>query len=285
MAKYRKILVAYDGSPSARNAFIAAAQMAREDNCWIKVLAVTPTYEGDLDLIAVGDVKKNMEESAEKLLTEVQKLADSEDIHILINVEQGEPYDQIVQVAEDENCDLIVMGKHGRSGRERALMGCVTARVIGHTKKHVLVVPEQSGLAWDTVLLATDGSKSSDVAFDLALDIAKDRSAKLIAVSAFNPNRDNDHFALAASTVRELELKAQTILAEAKEKATKQGVTIQTIAKQGEAHHIITATASEHEATVVVMGTYGRKGISRLLMGSITERTIGYSPCPVIVAH
>ena len=53
MAKYRKILVAYDGSPSAKNALSLASQLAREDKSWIKVLAVVPSYQGDLELIGV----------------------------------------------------------------------------------------------------------------------------------------------------------------------------------------------------------------------------------------
>ncbi len=285
MAKYRKILVAYDGSPPARNAFIAAAKMAREDSCWVKVLAVTPKYEGDMELIGVGNIKETMDGIGQKLLAEVQQLADSEDIHILVNVEQGEPYERIVHVAEDENCDLIIMGRHGRSSLERELMGCVTARVIGHTKRDVLVVPEQSELAWDSLLLAADGSKSSDVALDLALDIVKEREVKLSAVTAFNPDIDNDHFALAHASVRDLEKKAQAILAGVKTKAAMNGVQVETFARQGEPHQVITELAAEQGGTILVMGTYGRKGLSRLLMGSVTERTIGYANCPVIVAH
>lgn len=59
---------------------------------------------------------------------------------ILTNLEQGEPFERIVQVAEEENCDLIVMGRKGLSPLERELMGCVTERTIGYAECPVLVV-------------------------------------------------------------------------------------------------------------------------------------------------
>ena len=52
---------------------------------------------------------------------------------------EGRPFEQIVQVAQDEKVDLIVLGSHGRSGLARLLMGSVVERVIGTVKCPVLV--------------------------------------------------------------------------------------------------------------------------------------------------
>ena len=141
MAKYRKILVAYDGSSSSKNALSLASHLAREDKSWIKVVAVVPAYEGDLELTGVGNIKEAIEGPGKKLLADAMAIAEQEDVHILTDLEQGEPYERIVHVAEEENCDLIVLGRKGRHPVERELMGAVTARVIGHTPSTICQNP------------------------------------------------------------------------------------------------------------------------------------------------
>jgi nucleotide-binding universal stress UspA family protein len=68
MANYRKILAAFDGSVSARNALTVASYLAKEDKSWIKVLTVVPDYEGDLELIGVSKIKETIEGPGQKLL-------------------------------------------------------------------------------------------------------------------------------------------------------------------------------------------------------------------------
>ena len=168
MDRYKKILVAYDGSATARNALAVAARLARQDSSWIKVLAVAPPYAGDLALVGVGNIKDVIEGPGNKLLDEARALADAEGVHVLTNLAQGEPFERISAIAEDENCDLIVMGRQGISHLERELMGSVTARVIGHTTKNVLVVPEQFKWdgSWKSVLFAVDSASSCASAYE-----------------------------------------------------------------------------------------------------------------------
>jgi len=283
MANYRKILVAYDGSASARNGLAVASHLAKEDKSWIKVLTVLPSYEGDLELIGVSNIKETIEGPGRKLMQEAKEIADHEDVHILTNMAQGEPYDKIVHVADDENCDLIVMGRRGKHQLERELVGSVTARVIGYTKKDVLVVPEGTTLGRKNILLATDGSPSCEPAVDRAIGLAKEHSANLTAISVVYSN--DEYLALAPGVVQDLIGKAREKLAVIKHKGAEAGVEITTVVKEGEAYEAITSLAQQNGADLIVMGSHGRKGLQRLLMGSVTERTIGYAPCPVLVVH
>ena len=283
MAKYRKILVAYDGSPSAKNALSLASQLAREDKSWIKVLAVVPSYHGDLELIGVSDIKEAITGPGLELLAEAKRIADQEGVHILTNLEQGEPYEQIVHIAEEENCDLIVMGRRGKGTMERALIGSVTARVIGHTGKDVLVIPEASQLSWKNILLATDGSACCDNALARALEIAQERQAKLSAVSVVYSN--DEFYAVGQEVVKELYKDADKVLDKVKKWAGDLGIQAELFVRDGEPHQAITAMAAEISASLIVMGSHGRKGLPRLLMGSVTERVIGYADCPVLVCH
>jgi nucleotide-binding universal stress UspA family protein len=283
MAKYKKILVAYDGSPSSRNALGLASQLAREEKSWIKVVAVVPVYDGDLELIGVRNIKETITGPGKDLLQEAQEIADREDVHILTDLEQGEPYERIVHVAEEENCDLIVMGRKGINRLARELMGSVTARVIGHTNKNVLVVPENAKLAWDEIVVALDDSAYSKAAHALALDLAGEHSSRLTGVSVVYTN--DEFSALAPSMVSELIEAAKATLEGYRKLAADRSIEMATVVKEGEPYEGITNLAAEKKADLIVIGSHGRKGISRLLMGSVTERTIGYAPCPVLVTH
>ena len=283
MAKYRKILVAYDGSSSAKNALSLASQLAREDKSWIKVLAVVPPYLGDLELIGVSDIKEAIAGPGQELLAEAKRIADQEGVHILTNLEQGEPYEQIVHVAEEENCDLIIMGRRGKAKMERELMGSVTARVIGHTSKDVLVIPENGTLSWENILLGTDGSTCCDNALARALEIAQERRVKLSAVSVVYTN--DEFYALGQEVVKELYQEADKVLDKVKKWGGDLGVQTELFVRDGEPHQAITAMAAEISASLIIMGSHGRKGLTRLLMGSVTERVIGYADCPVLVCH
>ena len=287
MAKYKKILVAYDGSEAARNALAVSAKLAKQDNSWIKVLAVVPPYDGDLELVGVSNIKETIEGPGEELLTEAREIADNEGVHVLTNLAQGEPFERIAAIADDENCDLIVMGRQGIDHFERELMGNVTARVIGYTDSNILVVPANFKWdgKWDSILIATDGSSNCDAAYEEALQIAKYRSARIAVISAVKINVDNESVAFAQAAARELEMKAQNIVNEFKERAAEMDIHVETFVKLGEPHQVITALAAELDVTAIVMSTHGKTGIKRLLMGSVTQRTIGYADCPVLVVH
>ncbi|MFC1837861.1 universal stress protein [Thermodesulfobacteriota bacterium] len=260
-----------------------ASHLAKEDKSWIKVLTVLPNYEGDLELVGVSNIKETIEGPGRKLLQEAQEIADQEDVHILTNMAQGEPYDKIIHVADDENCDLIVMGRRGQHHLERELVGSVTARVIGHTRKDVLVVPEGTSLTRKNILLATDGSPSCEAAVERAIALAKGQSANLTIISVVYSN--DEYLALAPHLVAELIGKAKEKLTIIKQKGTEAGVETTTIIKEGEAFEAINNQAKDNAIDLIVMGSHGRTGLHRMLMGSVTERTIGYATCPVLVVH
>lgn len=281
MEMYKKILVPFDGSPSGRWALMEALQMAKTNKSWVKALAIVPDYAGDLELFGVSNIKETIEGPGRKLVSEAKEMAASQGIPLLADFEQGEPYERIVHVAEEERCDLIVMGRHGLSHVERELMGSVTARVIGHTNKDVLVVPEGARIAWGNILLATDGSRFSESATKRAIEIAQGSSSRITAVSVV-PAELLPEAPAAAVDMTE---RAKAVLESVKEKAASSGVEVEILIREGDPHLVIHDVASQIHADVILMGSHGRKGLTRLLMGSVTERVIGYSFIPVLVVH
>lgn len=281
MGKYKKILVAVDGSESGRNALRQAIRLANEEKCWITVVSVIPPYVGDLELIGIRNIKEAMRKPCEAALSEAEKIAKEERALIKTVCEEGEAYERIVDLADAENCDIIVMGRRGLRKIQRALIGSVTSRVIGYSHRDILIVPRNTTIGWKNILLPTDGSKFSDIATQKAIDLAKSYGGEIKAISAVDVTEE--FMAQAPAAVESLIEKAKEFVQDVKKKASPEGIKVEGIVQEGEAYKIITDLAKEKKADVIVMGSHGRTGVKRLLMGSVTEGVIGHSPCPVLV--
>ena len=284
MGKYRKILVAVDGSESSRNALLQAFRLAVDEKCWITVTSVVPPFTGDLDLTGVkGDVRASLAKPCEEALAEAEKLAREERVLIKTVCEEGETYERIVDLADAENCGIIDMGRRGIKKIDRTLVGSVTARVIGHTQRDVLVVPAGATLGWKKVLVATDGSKFSSIAVTRAIDFAAAYGGSLVVVSVVDV--PTEFYAEAPQAVDDMIKKAKEYTAAVKQQAENAGVKAETYIGEAEAFEAIIKLAKDEGVNMIVVGSHGRTGLRRLLMGSVTEKVIGHASCPVLVAR
>src|SRR4030043_322969 len=281
MGRYKKILVAIDGSESSRNALRQAIKLANSEECWITVVSVIPSYTGDLSATFIGDMRKAMAEPCEKALSEAENIAKSERALIKTVCEEGEIYERIVDLADAENCDLIVMGRKGLSQIERAFMGSVAARVIGHSQRDVLVVPENTAIGWNSIFLNTDGSKYSEAATESAINFAKSYGGELMVLSVVEVTEE--FLARAPGMVEDMVKKAKGFVEDVKKKAEGYNIKTTPFVREGEAYRVITNFARENKVDIIVLGSHGRTGLKRLLMGSVTTKVIGYSPRPVLV--
>jgi nucleotide-binding universal stress UspA family protein len=279
--KVKKMLVAIDGSESSMHALKESFKLARNEKSWITVVSVVPEYKGDLDLVAVGNVMASMRKPCEDALHKAEELAKAEGALIKTVCEEGEPHERIIDLAEAENCELIVMGRRGLSRLERALVGSVTARVIGHSHIDVLVVPSTTEIGWKKILLATDGSKYSKAAAERVIDFAGEYRGELRVVSVVDVPAE--FYGEAPDAVEDLIKKAKGYVEDVKRQAEASGIKTETFVREGEAYKAILDLAKEQNANAIVMGSHGRTGLKRLLMGSVTEKVIGYASCPVLV--
>ena len=173
------------------------------------------------------------------------------------------------------------MGVTGRDALKLGLMGSTTARVIGLSRGEVLVVPPQATLGFEKLLLATDGSRCSREAAARALDLVQAYGGELTVVSALDlpPGFKEEMPEVAAEFLERL----KGLVGEVAESAQGLGLKCQGHVRLGPAYRVITDLARELRVDLIVIGCHGRTGSKRLLMGSVTERVIGYSPCPVLV--
>jgi len=277
VAKMEKLLVATDGSIFSESAIREAINLAR--TCSSKLIAVSvvktsPEFE---DL--VPQVAEKAENRIREHLESVKSRALKEGIDCEIAVHRGEePFQNIVNDAAKNQVDMIIIGTHGRTGLKRLMMGSVTARVIGHAPCNVLVVPLHAKVECRNILIATDGSRYSDAAASEAIGIAKRCGGSLIVISAALSDKeiilpeDDEEMIFAKDNVKKIV-----------EFAEKEGVKTEGLTAIGEPYEAIVETSKQKHADLIVVGSHGKTGLNRLLMGSVTERIIGHSESAVLI--
>jgi hypothetical protein len=277
-APFPKILVCTDGSPDSEGAITAALNLAKSTGSTVFLLEVLFFLAGyelqSPDTLAPPMVNLELmqvqETAARERLEAWKAEAAREGVTLEPRIRTGaSAYDGILEEAGELKPDLIIMGRHGYTGLTRLLMGSVTARVIGHSPVNVLVVPQGVLLSFERLLIASDGSPFSEAAWNEALSLAKTMGSALIGVSVAAANRD---IPTATEVVRHLEAAAAT-----------QGLTLDTMIPMGRPEVGIVKAAEFKQASLIILGSHGRTGLKRLLMGSVAERVIGHAKCPVLV--
>jgi nucleotide-binding universal stress UspA family protein len=268
-AKWSKILACTDDSAEGQNAVFQALELARACSCkvhTVQVVEIVPEFEAvapDLRACLEEEIHANME----ALKQQAADLGVNLEHHVL-NCQL--PHRAIVAEAEQTGTDLIVIGRSGHTGLTRLLMGNVTARVIGYSPVDVLVVPEGMTLGFERLLIASDGSSYSAAAWETALAMAKRANSKLLGLCAA---REEGEIIEAQGTIHQM-----------LEAANQEGVAFTGLSPQGQQpDDAIIQTAIKEGINLIIMGSHGRTGLKKLLMGSITERVIGDTPCPVLV--
>jgi nucleotide-binding universal stress UspA family protein len=134
-----------------------------------------------------------------------------------------------------------------------------------------------------TILVATDFSDSAEQALDYAVALAGKLGASIHVVHAIGvPSLGVPELGLAVTgTMMESMLKAASSELD-KLASRRASANIATLIRTGDARDVIDQTAKEIGADLVVMGTHGRRGVSRALLGSVAETVVRTAPCPVL---
>lgn len=134
------------------------------------------------------------------------------------------------------------------------------------------------------ILVGYDGSKFSDAALTEALRLAKDAGGEITVVCALE--RDYEMEAMAPELEGEYGKKADEDLQRAEKIIKRSGIDYKrTEVSWNTPYKAIVAKAQEKKSDLIVLGTHGRTGLMRLLMGSTAERVIGHAPCNVLVVR
>lgn len=143
MFPIRKILCPTDFSASAENAFLVASSLARDQGARLEVLYVeVPIPYGEMGIPITpeelgGNLKEKLWESFRALTKSDPQMRN---LRVNTHLAEGDPATEIIRAAKETDCDLIVMGTHGRTGLARILMGSVAEHVVRKAHCPVLTV-------------------------------------------------------------------------------------------------------------------------------------------------
>jgi len=267
-ARMQKLMVTTDGSEYSESAVREAISLAKACSSHLIAISVVKT-NAEVDSILPQFIEKAEEETV-KHLESVKDRAAKEGVNCTTIVSLGEePYEDIVRHASKNSVDMIIMGTHGRKAVKRLMMGSVTAMVIGHSSCNVLAVPLNAKIDCRGILLATDGSRYSEAAAAEALEMARRCGSSLSVISV-------------ASSEAEV-ASAKDIVNKVAQAAEREGVKAALVAATGTPYEAIVETSRQNAADLIVIGSHGRTGLSRLLMGSVAERVIGLAEAAVLV--
>jgi nucleotide-binding universal stress UspA family protein len=288
------ILFATDFSPGSAPAFRYAVE-------WAKVFDAQLTLFHGLSLqpgldIDAGIAQRYLDEQrnvAEEHLNQLLADARQQVSKTAIEMRTGLASAQIGDVARECKADLIITGTHGWTGFNRVVFGSIAERVIQRAPCPVLSIPDRSpeetaGMHALTIqprqiVMPIDFSDCSMDAYEYAVQLAKWFDALLTLVCAIEPLS----YSLDFSLTHPLEDKAnRKKVVQRLEELTKllidEGLSAQYELVEKSSVEAILETSSTQQADLVVMGTHGRKGLSRLLLGSTTAKILQHSPYPIL---
>ncbi len=282
-----KILLSTDGSEYSEGAVREAIRLAKK--CSSRLTAITVVDTNPEFAALAPQIVEKKAKSARTNLDAVLSRAGKEGVACETVIREGEEsYRYIVEEALKNKCTMIAMGRRGRTGLTRLMMGSVTARVVGLAPCNVLVVPKAAHMEFKGIVVATDGSKYSAAAASEAIGLAKRNGSQLTVISVvpseLTTPTDVDFTLTQREHIVQKEMhEAEKNARAVKEAAQKEGVAVKAFVLSGKPADAIIETARDRNADLIVVGSHGRTGLEKLLMGSVAERVIVLSSCPVLV--
>jgi nucleotide-binding universal stress UspA family protein len=138
----------------------------------------------------------------------------------------------------------------------------------------------------NSILVPHDFSETAQRALEFALDLAEPLGARIHVVFAYDVLAYGFPEAPAMATdTAQIERAARTALDDVASRARRPGVAVETVLRRGPAWSEINAAAKDTAANLIVMGTHGRRGVARALLGSVAEKVVRTAPCPVLTVH
>ncbi len=283
---YKKILVPLDGSAFSERALPLAETLAHALDARLILLRVVS-----------GAASSGVDPTeAQAYLTALETGVFRRGVACEIATPYGDAADGILMEAALQSADLIVMCTHGRSGLGRWIYGSVAEQVVNHSTTPVLLVRPTgeiptlaAGPEPLAVLVPLDGSPFAEATLPHAEALARALDARLLLLRALEPPVVTTYeFVVTSMVVGSLEeqrQQAEAYLGRVAGKLRDDGLTVQTMAREGWPADAIVREAVESGAQLIVMATHGRSGVERLLLGNVALEVVRRSLLPVLLVR
>lgn len=300
---FSKILVGVDLHKGDR---VAAKELSPESRAAIEeslVLAIhsggTVTFCTSLNLSAQTtrlialdhqDLVRSVEDLAAEVLDQIVADARQRGVTADRVVRIGSPDDELAKLACEGHYDLLVVGTRSRNKATRMLFGSTAQKLIRTAPGAVWIVKPDAVREIREIAIATDLSEGARPALAAAVDVSRALSAKLYVVHAVDMAElsyllmagvpASEISAARTRMLEEAEVAVQQQLAATDYRTLPHGVKIELI--EGSPDEAIPKFVTDNEIDILVIGTHGRRGVSRLVMGNTAERILPTVNCSVI---
>lgn len=283
---FSRILVPLNGSRHAEQILVqAGAILRRKESEVILLCAVSGAPQASKEVFHGTEPRER--EAVEKYLGGVQTRLRASGVNIRSLIELGPPADVILRIADNENATMIAMSTHGRSGLARWALGSVAERVVRASKVPVLLARSFTSIAegavtqevgkestFKRILVPTDGSERSLAVLPFVKEFAESYGSEILMLSVAVPAMLSP---LDVVDFGELEQVAPPHTSDCRAVASKfaeQGIQVRILSTTGDpASEIIDRCVSE-SSDLIVMTTHGRSGVSRWMLGSVSEKVL-----------
>jgi nucleotide-binding universal stress UspA family protein len=291
---FKKILIPLDDTQCSKQAAETALRLAKE---WAKHgetrVVLLHVMEPDIIYIYESSSSNPFHEQASKMLEPWINLAHTLDLAVemeLISRSDQSVAQSIVDSAKAHHCDLILMGTHGYEGMARAMLGSVAERVSQLTKLPVLLLHqglEVNSVTLERILVPIDGSDTAEHALHQAAQLAYDLGAQLeiLHIVPEVPALYTDFGSVNYLEWQEaIDLQGEKMV-EALKIRFPSAVVCSKKAKGMSIAQEILEEASKNHSQLIVMGTHGRRGLERLMLGSVAEAVLHHAHTPVMLCR
>ena len=290
-----KVLLATDGSIDARRAERLVASIPWSTRTRITVLRVDTPFPGDserprADLIAIHDeAREEIDQHLRDVAGEIRRQ------HPRLAIERltlpGHAAEVIVEHARASEADLVVMGSRGRGAVASAVLGSVAAEVVDQSPCPVLIARTDSIRGG---VVADDGSDGARHAEELIAKwpILRGRPVRVVSVADASPLNtgfasgiDVGSYEAFDELIRGVRQAHEGYARAGAQRLAPLGSRVSHAVRTGSVPAEILATAAETGADIVVVGSRGRTGLTRLLLGSVARAVLFGAPVSVLVVR
>jgi nucleotide-binding universal stress UspA family protein len=285
-----KTILAVDGSDNSYEAVHALKYFARSEQLTLLHALDVPRPAYPMMMPEAAEeiyktLEQSMKEDGERLLDRIQSLLPMHAGPSTKQLRIGSPAEVILSMAEEQKADLIVMGARG--------LGPVKERLFGSVSHHILTLAPCATLivngpvkAMTQILLPLQGQPDTEAAIRFLQPKPFHDAIKITLLTVLPetaPPWPNDAAAAAAST--EILEKQTDYINGVAERLRAIGYQAHGVAVIGTPSTIILKEATTLRSDLILMGTRGRQGITRFVLGSVSHAVLHKTPCPVLAFH
>lgn len=292
---YDQIVIPVDGSDESSHAARRGLELARVFDGTVYALHVVE--QKALRLTETADEKTQLRERGETILEEIERLASELDYSVTTKLTEGKPAVQISEYADEQDANLIVIGRQGMTGFGKRLLGGVTEQVLHQSDVPVFVVPGGDGIPekdaeYSRMLIPTDGSENAEAATPHGVAIAQHFDSTIHVLNVVDLQAAGGVFdagGLEKEFVERLEARGREAVDRVADEIRNiaSDVEIRTAVERATSYENAAAGVRDYvektEIDLVVIGSHGRSNLKRQLLGSVASTVLRTVDVPVLV--